>query len=657
MGRILTCLTTEHDWRLVLVAAFICLLASVTAISLFKRARASAGNARVTWIVVAGVATGCGIWATHFVAMLAYDPGVAFGYDLGLTIASLLAATTVTAAGLAVAVYGAQRWAPALGGAIVGGGVACMHYTGMAALDLAGRLHWSRDLVAVSILLGMLLGAAALAVAVRRHGTRWVAASAILLTLAIVSHHFTAMGAVEIVPDPTRVVTPSSLPPLYLAIAVAGIVTAILGMTLVSAFADRRLDEQQVLLTTALNNMTQGVVMFDKAERVVMFNKTYLAMYGLSPEHVTPGTTLLDIIRHRIATGSLDRDPHQYRAELLGAMASGKTMSQVIENKDGRFVSVINRPISGGQYWVGTHDDITERREAERQGISLAEQEARRASVDTAILAFREDVNAVLKTVTASAATMRSAAMAVANSSGETSQAATGAVGVSNDASTSVDAASAAADELLSSIAEIGRQLGSAAELVATAVNEADTTNDQIAGLAHSAQEIGDVVNVIRQIAGQTNLLALNATIEAARAGESGRGFSVVASEVKSLAVQTARATEQIAAQIAAVQDSTARAVAAIQRNTQRMKEINRHTSAIAASVQQQSAATGEITQNVASAAAGTKVVVSVLEKVNGAVTKTGSSAITMLTASQAVEAAAADMREKVDGFLHKVAV
>ena len=428
-------------------------------------------------------------------------------------------------------------------------------------------------------------------------------------------------------------------------------------MTLVSAFAHRRLNEQGVLLATALNNMTQGVVMFDKAERLVMFNKTYLAMYGLSRAHVKQGITLLDIFRHRIATGSLDRDPHRYRAELLDAMAKGETFSQIVEGKDGRVISVINRPISGGEYWVGTHDDITERRKAERQGVTLAEQEARRASVDAAILAFREDVNTVLKTVTVSAATVRSAAKGVAHSSGETSQAATGAMDISNDASASVSAASGAADELLSSIAEIGRQLGSATDLVATAVNEADTTNDQIAGLAQSAQEIGDVVKVIRQIAGQTNLLALNATIEAARAGESGRGFSVVASEVKSLAVQTAQATEQIAAQVAAVQNSTAGAVAAIHRNTERMKEINRHTSAIAESVQEQSAATSEITENVANAAAGTKVVVSVLEKVNGAVTKTGSSADTMLTASQAVESAAADLRDKVEGFLRKVAM
>ena len=127
------------------------------------------------------------------------------------------------------------------------------------------------------------------------------------------------------------------------------------------------------------------------------------------------------------------------------------------------------------------------------------------------------------------------------------------------------------------------------------AAGEAGVTNDQIGALANAAQKIGDVVKLIQDIAGQTNLLALNATIEAARAGETGRGFAVVASEVKSLAVQTAKATEEIASQIAGVQTSTWTAVYAIGRIADRMQEINTHTAAVAAAVQQQNAATGEI--------------------------------------------------------------
>jgi PAS domain S-box-containing protein len=427
-------------------------------------------------------------------------------------------------------------------------------------------------------------------------------------------------------------------------------------MTLVGAFADRRLDANGRMLSTALNNMTQGVVMFDRAERLVVCNDRYLDMYGLSRDLVKPGRTLREIVAARIATGSLGADAERYCSELVDALAQGKTVSSIIERPDGHAIEVINRPIAGGAYWVGTHDDITERRLAEMRSASLAEQKAHRASVDAAIGSFRESVEAVLATVSDSAAAMGQTATGLSASSHETSQRAAGAVRTSNDAAVNVEAASGAARELMESIGEISRQLSQATDLVGVAVGEAQKTNADIASLAQAAQEIGNVVKLIQHIAGQTNLLALNATIEASRAGESGRGFAVVASEVKSLAVQTAKATEQISAQIAGVQASTAAAVDAIRRNTERMQEINRYTTAIAASVEQQSAATNEISHNVASAAAGTKVVVGTLEEVAGAVGRTGSSAGTVLEASQAMQSAAAELREKVEGFLSKVA-
>jgi methyl-accepting chemotaxis protein len=246
--------------------------------------------------------------------------------------------------------------------------------------------------------------------------------------------------------------------------------------------------------------------------------------------------------------------------------------------------------------------------------------------------------------------------MTLSASADETSKRAAGAVRTSSEASTNVGAASGVAQELSSSITEIDHQLVQATKLVATAMREAESTNSEIASLADSAREIGTVVKLIRDIAGQTNLLALNATIEAARAGDAGRGFGVVASEVKSLAVQTAKATEQISAQIVAVQTSTAGVVEAIRRNSEHMQSINQYTSAIAASIQQQTAATGEISQNVTNAATGTNLILSVLEDVAAAITKTGRSAETMLKASHEVETAATGLRESVDSFLRKVA-
>jgi diguanylate cyclase (GGDEF)-like protein/PAS domain S-box-containing protein len=366
MFRVLSCLGGEHDLRLVALAGLICFLASVTAISLFHRARATSGRARRVWVVLAGTATGCGIWATHFIAMLAYDPGVAIAYDVGLTSLSLVAAVAVTSGGLAFAVAVPGRWSAPIGGGIVGAGVACMHYTGMWAVDLPGRVTWISDLVLISVALGMLLGTAALAVAVRRDDIRGTCAAALLLTLAIVSHHFTAMGAVEIVPDPTRVIAAFSLSPATLAMAVAGAAIALLGISFVGAVADRRLEEKDLRLATAVNNMSQGVVMFDANERLVVCNDRYMEMYGLSPEVLKPGCTLGDVIRHRIATGSLDRDAREYHAELIDAMKQGKTSSWIVDLEDGRAISVINRPFAGG-FWVGTHEDITERRRAEKE--------------------------------------------------------------------------------------------------------------------------------------------------------------------------------------------------------------------------------------------------------------------------------------------------
>ena len=364
MYRILSCLGGEHDLRLVVLAGLICFLASVTAINLLHRAWATSGRARVLWVGLAGAATGCGIWATHFIAMLAYDPGVAVAYDVGLTSLSLVAAIVVTAAGLGLAVNRPGR--AALGGAIVGGGVACMHYTGMWALQLPGHVHWSPDLVALSIVLGVLFGMAAMAVATRRADLRGTTLAGLLLTLAIVSHHFTAMGAVEIVPDPTRVFAVFSISPTALAVGVAGVAVAVLGMTLISAIADRRLSERDRQLETAVNNMPHGIVMFDDKERLVLCNQRYLEMYDLSADLLQPGCTLRDVIRYRIAVGHLDRDPEEYRTELLNAVARGKTVGWVVDTKDGRSISVINRPFAGG-YWIGTHEDVTERRRAERE--------------------------------------------------------------------------------------------------------------------------------------------------------------------------------------------------------------------------------------------------------------------------------------------------
>ena len=155
----------------------------------------------------------------------------------------------------------------------------------------------------------------------------------------------------------------------------------------------------------------------------------------------------------------------------------------------------------------------------------------------------------------------------------------------SNEASTNVETAAVAADELSGSINEIGRQLAQTTEIVRVAVTEAHGTNSQITALANAAQKIGDVIKLIRAIAGQTNLLALNATIEAARAGEAGKGFAVVASEVKQLANQTSHATGEISHQVAEIQDATKRAVGEITSIAGIIRDLTGVATSIAAAV------------------------------------------------------------------------
>ena len=307
--------------------------------------------------------------------------------------------------------------------------------------------------------------------------------------------------------------------------------------------------------------------------RLILCNERYVQMYDLSPELTRPGVSLRELLDHRIKVGSFSGNRDQYIADLLTSIAKGKTITSVREH-EGRFISIANRPMGDGG-WVATHEDITEQRLAELQRSSMQELESRRAMIEEAIAGFRERVESVLKSVSDSrpshAVDRRRACWARRSRPRSAPRARSRHRAKPPPMSRPPPTA---ATELSASIAEISQQLTRATEVVRVSVNEAETTNEQIAGLADAAQKIGDVVKLIRDIAGQTNLLALNATIEAARAGEAGRGFAVVASEVKSLAVQTAKATEEIASQILAVQGSTTTAVDAIRNIAGRMKEI-----------------------------------------------------------------------------------
>ena len=454
-------------------------------------------------------------------------------------------------------------------------------------------------------------------------------------------------------PSPIVAALTQSPAPVAAALTAApfGLGTAALAGFVVSS----RRRAQTRLLRAALNNMTQGLCMFDKAARLVLCNERYIEMYRLRPEHAVAGALLRDLLRHRIGAGTFSGDADRYVEDCLKRVAEGRTETKTTELKDGRIVTVVSRPMRGGG-WLATHNDVTDQLVAEKERDSLRQREQRRRSTDAAISAFRARAESGLKTVSRSAEAMKAAAKALLATSDHTLQRAEGAVHGSNEASTNVETAATAAAELSVSIKEISRQLGQTNEVVRSAAADASATNTDIAALAHVAQKIGDVVKLIQDIAGQTNLLALNATIEAARAGEAGRGFAVVASEVKSLAVQTAKATEEITHEILSVQTSSGKAVSAIRDITQRMQDINNYTSAVTASVEQQEAATAEISANVAGAASGAKAITAALGEVAGGVMQTRSSAETMLAASAEVETATEKLRREVEEFLNTVA-
>src|SRR5205823_4201987 len=274
MFRVFNCLTVEHDWRLVLLAVLICFLTSLAAINLFHRARAATGRVQLAWLATAGITTGCGIWATHFIAMLAYEPGIPVAYNVGLTALSLLAAAAVTSIGFAVSLAIPGLGAALVGGVVVGAGVGAMHYTGM-----------------------------------------W-------------------------------------------ALAIANAAVAVLGMSLAGAFADRRLRQKDAQLTTALNNMAQGLLMFDPQKRLILCNSRYVEMYGLSPHVVKPGCTIEDLLRHHKEVGTLSEDVEQYCAILDAAIAEGKTISTMESTANERTIHTVSRPMADGG-WVTTHEDVT----------------------------------------------------------------------------------------------------------------------------------------------------------------------------------------------------------------------------------------------------------------------------------------------------------
>jgi len=294
---------------------------------------------------------------------------------------------------------------------------------------------------------------------------------------------------------------------------------------------------------------------------------------------------------------------------------------------------------------------IAQQQAAADFAAEVAEREALNDHMEQTVESFRAAAQHLLETVSSNSSALKQTAQTLTGIAGGASEQAVSAASASEETATSVQTVASAAEQLTSSIHEIGRQVERSTTTMRTASNTAAKSETEIDGLAAAAQRINSVVDLIQSIAAQTNLLALNATIEAARAGDAGRGFAIVAQEVKSLAGQTAKATEEISQQITAIQHSTAGAVASVKGVSAAMRDIEEVTSAIASAIEEQNSATREIARNVQMAASGTQTLAGNIAAVNSAIGATNHSADDVLGASTRVSTASHDLAEQVRAF------
>ncbi|MEH3146352.1 MAG: EAL domain-containing protein [Methylobacterium frigidaeris] len=365
MLKVLGCFVDAHDLRLVALAAAVCALASVTAIWLLCHAARTAGRTRFAWLAVAAIAGGSGIWATHFIAMLAFSPDLPAAYAVGRTALSLVHAIVLTGLGLLVAVLPGARILRGLGGAIAGGGIAAMHYTGMAAFQIAGRIDWDPALVAASIGLGALFGAASVIVALAGPQLRCRFAGAALLLVAICGHHFTAMGAVTLVPDPAVEIPAGAVPPHWLAVAVALASLAILLLAcaaLAVDLRDRRLAVQEgERLRSLANAAVEGLVVC-RGDVIVSANDSFAALVGTSTAALAGAVLSAYLPGDAIRLALAARPDQAVEADLR------RTAGEAIP------VEVILRPVeyANQPHYAVAVRDLRARRRAERQIQFLA---------------------------------------------------------------------------------------------------------------------------------------------------------------------------------------------------------------------------------------------------------------------------------------------
>ncbi len=390
----------QHDASLVALSYFIAVCGSYTALEMIERWRNTRGRPARFWHLASAATLGGSIWSMHFLAMLALSIEVPLRYEPGATLFSLLIAIGVVGWGLQIARAGTSWKRVGFAGIAIGLGVAAMHYVGMAGIQFPGTLAYKPTLWSLSVLLG--IGAAIVALwlslTLQRPWQRAVAA--LVMGGAICGMHYTGMAAAVFQVDPLAQVTPG-LPSGPLAAAAALTTLALILCALAVITADRRrlasaISEAEALrlsnaklaqanadlelgrlkLDAVLGNITQGICFFDGETRLLVSNRRYAEIYDLRPEAISVGRTLAEIVDARFAAGSTpDMSRADYLAWRAGVFSTTQQSTTEMFLRNGRVVAICIKPMPDGG-WVASHEDITDRKQAEASIVFMARHDA-----------------------------------------------------------------------------------------------------------------------------------------------------------------------------------------------------------------------------------------------------------------------------------------
>jgi len=361
---VLSCIFVQHDLRLVALAALICVIASSTAFGFHARGLRSSGGLRWAWLGLTGLVAGSGVWATHFLAMLAYQPSLQMGYELAETAASLAAAVVGMGIGFSLPAWRRESGNDLIGGALTGTSVAVMHYMGIDAIRTQAHVLWDPRYVVASVLIGAVGGMAAFSMRQKVKGVWAWAPPAGLLVLGIVGLHFTAMTAVTLIPDASLAVPAQAMGRVGLAITTSALAGFII-LAGASLMLMERLGQHNtfVSLRHALNAVPAGLAFFDPAERLQVWNGAYAALMADCGLELEAGSLRRAHIEAAAASGWFSETDEGGEAWVEMLDGRDRQGAKEFRLRDGRWIRHESfRTADGGG--VVVLSDVTEQKES-----------------------------------------------------------------------------------------------------------------------------------------------------------------------------------------------------------------------------------------------------------------------------------------------------